>query len=354
MIQDSIRDIGGLFMDINNLNTLSIEEIKASNAILNWSFGRKNFLSIVAPPYNTNLIFVRTIMEYISMEKRVIYITEEYEKNIQIIKYLRNNTKFRKYTYLRNSITSSNLPLIFCNYKKAVLIKDKFNLVIYDDIRSYPIYSKYEIIDIMNKCCTEDGKLIAYSIDDVFNKGKEMLLPIKGNKMPLVEPRVITTRIDINKDMPFVVYEYIKWSINIGRRVAIIVPKGISIFNVTSYVFKYCEVLTHNIIYYSHNEKNTSKIQEIHKYKDGIIVTDDFDSICINNNSINIMVFFADNSEFNYKKLIYFCGRTGEGDIGSRGEVIFLAKDENYEIEKAKSITRNFNKKAWENGLLSL
>lgn len=342
-------------MSINNLNTLSIEEIKASNAILNWSLGRKNFLSIVAPPYNTALIFIRTIMECVNIGRRVIYITEEYEKNIQIIKYLISNTKFRKYTYLRNSITSSNFSLIFCNYKKAVLIKDKFDLVIYDDIRSYPIYSRYEIIDIMNKCCADNGKLITYSIDNVFNKGKGMILPIKNNKMPLVEPRVITTRIDINKDMPFVVYEYIKWSINIGRKVAIIVPSNnVTIFNVTSYVFKYCEELTHNIIYYSENEKTINKINELHKYEDGIVVTDSFDSICDNNNNINIIVFFADNSEFNYKRLVYFCGRTGEGDIGSRGEVIFLAKEENYEIEKAKVITRNFNKKAWEDGLLSL
>ncbi|WP_010233355.1 hypothetical protein [Clostridium arbusti] len=341
-------------MNINNLNTLSIKEMKISNSILNWSFGRKNLLSIVAPPYNTALIFLKVIMEYISTGRRVIYITEECEKNIQIIIYLRNNTKFRKYTYLKNSITGSSSSLIFCNYKKAVLIKDKFDLVIYDDIRSYPIYSKYEIIDIMNKCCYENGKLIAYSIDDIFNKGKEMILPIKDNKMPLVEPRIITTRIDISKDMPFVVYEYIKWSINIGRRVAIILPNSINIFNVTSYVVKYCEVLTHNITYYSQYEKNINTIKEFHKYDEGVIVTDDFDSVCTDNNSINIMIFFADSNEFNYKKLVYFCGRTGEGDIGSRGEVICLAKEENYEIEKAKNITRNFNKKAWEDGLLSL
>ncbi|MFT8314533.1 MAG: hypothetical protein ABF633_09855 [Clostridium sp.] len=341
-------------MNANNLNNLSIEEIKISNAILNWSFGRKNFLSVVAPPYNTSLIFIKTIMEFISNEKKVLYITGEYEKNIQIIKYFRNNTKFRKYTYIRNSVTMTNSSLVFCNYKKSILIKDKFDLVIYDDIRSYPLYSKYEIIDIMNKCCNEHGKLIAYSIDDIFNKGKEILLPAKYNKMPLVEPRIITTRIDINKDMPFVVYEYIKWSINIGRRVAMILPNSVNIFNVTSYVFKYCEMLTHNITYHSKYENNTNKINELHKYESGIIVTDDFDSICIDNSSMNIIVLFADNSEFNYKKLVYFCGRTGEGDIGSRGEVIFLAKEENYEIEKAKAITRNFNKKAWEDGLLSI
>lgn len=341
-------------MDINGLDSLSIEEIKTSNIILSWSLEKKIFLSVVAPPYNTTLIFIKTIMQYISMGKKVLYITGEYENYVEIIKYFKDNTKFTQYTYLKNSVNSSNLPLIFCNYKKAIIIKDRFDLIIYDDIRSYPVYSKYEIIDIMNKCCNKYGKLITYSVDDIFNKGKEILLPVKYNKIPLVEPRIITTRIDINKDMPFVVYEYIKWSINIGRRVTIMLPENISIFNVTSYVFKYCETLTHNIMYYSKYDDNVNKINEIHRYNQGIIITNDFDSVCIDNSSTNIIVLFADNSEFNYKKLVYFCGRTGEGDIGNRGEVIFLAKEENYEIEKAKSITRNFNKKAWEDGLLSL
>lgn len=341
-------------MSINSLDDLSIEEKKTSNTILNWSLEKRIFLSVVAPPYNTTLIFIKVILQYVSMNKKVLYITGECEKNVEIIKYLRRNTKFSNYEYLRNTITSSNLSLVFCNYSKAILIKDKFDLVIYDDVRSYPSYSKYEIMDIMNKCCSRDGKLITYSIDDVFNKGHEILMPAKYNKIPLVEPRLITTRIDISKDMPFVVYEYIKWSINIGRRIVIVIPENINIFNVTSYVFKYCEILTHNIVYYSKYEDNLNKVNEIHKYSQGIIVTNDFDSVCIDNANMNIIVLFADNEEFNYKKLVYFCGRTGEGDIGNRGEVIFLAREENNEIEKAKSITRNFNKKAWEKGLLRL
>jgi late competence protein required for DNA uptake (superfamily II DNA/RNA helicase) len=62
----------------------------------------------------------------------------------------------------------------------------------------------------------------------------------------------------------------------------------------------------------------------------------------------NIMVFFADNNCFNYKKLIYISGKVGRKEKNNLGEVIFLAKEENLDIEKSKNIIRNFNKEAWE------
>ena len=152
-------------------------------------------------------------------------------------------------------------------------LKEKFDLIIYDDIRSYPKYSKYEIIDIMNKCIKEQGKIIVYSIETVFNASKEISMHVRDNKIPIVEPRVITTRVDVNKDMPYVVYEYLKWSINIGRRVVIPVPDNVKLFNVTSYIYKYCHTLTRNIYYYSSNEKNSKAIEEFYKFKNCIIIT---------------------------------------------------------------------------------
>ena len=66
------------------------------------------------------------------------------------------------------------------------------------------------------------------------------------------------------------------------------------------------------------------------------------------------MVYFANDPEFNYKKLIYFCGSVGRGEKDWKGEVIFLSNEETEDMEKAKNITRNFNKEAWEMGLLKI
>lgn len=341
-------------MIINNLKEVTIEVRKISNKILNWGGNRESFLNITSPPYNTSLIFIEILMMFIDEGKDILYITGEQEKNIEIIDYLRKYTKIRNYTYIRSSTTISNSRLNFCTYNKAVTIPKRYDLVIYDDIRSYPNYSKYEILDIVNKCCDEKGKIIAYSIESIFNNAEEIILPMRNNKMPITEPRVITTRIDINKDVPFVIYEYIKWSISIGKRVIIAVPDDTKVFNVISYIYKYFKDITRNIFYYSKNEKNVKVIREFHKYKDGIMITNNIDDICRDEYKTNILVFFADDKQYNYKNLVYFSGRTGKGDIVNRGEVIYLVKEENNEIEKAKGITRTFNKMAWEKGFLSL
>ena len=63
------------------------------------------------------------------------------------------------------------------------------------------------------------------------------------------------------------------------------------------------------------------------------------------------MVFFADNSQYNYKNLVHFCGKVGRGESIKRAEVIFLSNSISKDMEAAKNITRSFNKEAWEMNL---
>ena len=341
-------------MKVNEEDSLSLREKKISETILNWSKGKESYLNVIAPPYNTSIIFFQVVSDYVKLGKRVLYITDEEERHIEVLKSFKKGAFFKDFTYLKNNVDSLSSLLVFCSSIKAIQLNDKFDLVIYDDIRSYPEYSKYKIIDILNNCAKENGKLIAYSVEAIFPKRKEITMHIRDNRIPIVEPRVITTRLDINKEMPNAIYEYIKWSIDIDRKVVISVPDNIKLLNITSYIYKCCQQLTTNIFYYSSIEKNRSAIDGFHKYKSSLIVTDDFDRILRKDENINIIVGFADDATFNYKKLVYLCGRTGKGELGDRGEVILLAKDETKDIEKAKKLTRNFNKEAWEKGLLSI
>ena len=68
------------------------------------------------------------------------------------------------------------------------------------------------------------------------------------------------------------------------------------------------------------------------------------------------MVYFADNPQFDYKKIVYLCrGRDiGRGENSLKEEVILLANLESIHIEEAKNITRDFNRKAWKMGLLDI
>lgn len=341
-------------MRVDEIDSLSIEEKKVSEEILQWCNGNEKLLNVISPPYNTMLIFMEAVLYYVRHGKRILYITDEKHKSIQLIRSLRTYTDFKQYTYLKNNSDIGNYFLVFSSYNKAVQIEEKFDLIIYDEIRSYPKYSKAQIGNLIKSHEKEEGKIISYSIDESFNAGRDIFLNIRSNKIPLVEPRLIMTRIDVNKEMPYAVYEYIKWSMNIDRKVIIPVPDKVKLFNVMSYVCKACNTLTRNIFYYSSDEKNIKAVSEFRRFNDCIMVTDDFDRVCADDETVNVIVFFADSVKFTYKELIYFCGRTGRGGIKNRGEVVFLANAETLDIEKAKNITRNFNKEAWEKGLLRL
>ncbi|MBI6874011.1 hypothetical protein [Clostridium aciditolerans] len=331
---------------------LDDEKEKIGNLILNWSRGYERFLNVISLPYNSSEIFLKTIQDYVRRGKNVIYITNEEPGSINILELIKKRTDFRDYAYIRKSKARLNSRLKVCNFINASTIDEKFDLIIYDDIRSFPTYNKYEILDLVSRISKEDTKFIAYSIESVLKNEREIILPVKDNRSPMVEPRTIVTRININKDIPFVVYEYLKWFLDCDKRVVICVPDEEKLENVYSYINNYCRTLNRNIICFAKDKLNKKLITNLSKMKKTVLITNDFEQTVCNINDSNIMVYFANDPEFNYKKLIYFCGSVGRGEKDSKGEVIFLANEETEDMERAKDITRNFNKEAWEMGLL--
>jgi late competence protein required for DNA uptake (superfamily II DNA/RNA helicase) len=325
---------------------------KISNNILKWFNGREQILNVISLPYNSSEIFLNTIYECINQGKKVLYITHEDENNIEIIELIKKLTDFRDYTYSKGKDEYIKSTLVLCNHVSAAKLKESFDLIIYDDIRSFPRYSNYEIIDIMKCRAKLGGKLMTYAVESVFKRGSDLVLPVSDNKLPVVEPRIITTRIDVNKDIPFVVYEYLNWSIDSDRKVIVYVPDDEKVENVYKYLSGYRKEFSKNIFYTTHNDKNKKPLFNFNKGKRGILVTDCFEDSLTDYKGVDVMVYFAEHRIFSYKKLVYFCGKAGRGEKFIRGEVIFLSSEESVDMAKAKDITRSFNEEAWKEGLL--
>ena len=94
-------------------------------------------------------------------------------------------------------------------------------------------------------------------------------------------------------------------------------------------------------------------ISNFKQIKKGIIITDSISENFSDMDDTDIIVYFADDIRFDYKKLTYLSARAGRSEKDFKGEVIFLANEETFNMIKAKDITRNFNKKAWDLGFLS-
>lgn len=327
---------------------------KISESLLNWGLGKEKVLNVIAAPYSSQDIFLKVILFFISLDKKVIYITEETEDNIQLLNFIKKYTDFRNYTYIRNNFVPVNSQLLLCNYKNAVRLQEKYDLVIYNDTSSFPEFNCYEIMDLTIKCAAEQGKIICSSIESIFKNQRDIIVSVRDNKKPLIEPRNVITRIDLNKEIPYMIYDYLNFSIENDRKVIIYLPDSEKVRNVYAYLCNFRSNLSKNIMYYINGRSEEKLIYNFNHIKRAIIITDDYKDKFSSLDDTDIIVYFADNDSFNYKKLIYFCGKAGRSDKIRPSEVIFLANQETWNMEKAKSIIRNFNKEAWEKGLLNI
>jgi len=340
-------------MSILKKLNLNQERERVSNSIYNWSFENDNNLNVITLPHNSADIFVKTIFRYIIENKKVLYITDE-KDNIQLIESIKRKSEFRGYTHLRNPFSNLDSNLVISNFKTSENLEREFDLVIYDEINSVPMHENDSILNLVEKVSHGSSKRIFYSVESIFPNKNEIILPVKDRKVPMIEPREIITRIDINKDIPYVVYDYLKWSINNNRNVLIYVPSEEKVERVYKYIYKYCLDISSNISFFIKDKSDIKIIVNFYKRKKAIMVTDEFSMAAESLTNTDIMVYFANDEVFSHKILTHLCSRVARTERDSRGEAILLCSEKNENIEAAKEIARNFNKEAWERGFLKI
>jgi late competence protein required for DNA uptake (superfamily II DNA/RNA helicase) len=327
-------------MNLSGKDVISEAKEKVSELIYSWSKSGKDRLDVVTLPQTGAGIFIKTISGAVDEGKSVLYITDE-KDNIKLIENIK-----------RNSREVALTELTVCSTATAKEMEDVFDLVIYDEINSMPQYSDDEIIEIVEARTRAAGKGIIYSVDNKFHNGEGILLPVGDRKVPMIEPREIITRIDINEDIPFVVYDYIKWSINSNRNVLIYVPDEEKAEMVYIYIGRYCSNKCSGSSCFISGKTDVKVMENFYMNKKSIMVTDELEIPMVSTADTDIMVFFADDKRFSGKILTHLASRVVKLERHDLGEVIFLCNESSGNVEEAKNITRRFNREAWEMGLL--
>ena len=338
-------------MNTQKINPMENIESNIDKEILKWSMGNERYLNIVAPPYSSVKTLITTLYSYLLKSNRILYVTNEKINEIQIEEELKH-LGFKNYTYVSKEDSNyKDSLLVLCSFEGMQNIKGEFKVVILDDSRAFPEYKGEDIVDLISKNYFHEAKYISFSLESIFEGFREIIIPVRENKLPMVEPRFLTTRIDLSKEMPYVAYEYIKWSLKAGRNVIIYVPTKDSVKQVFKYLSTFKETNSKHIIYHVEGSLDERVIQNYSISKEVILITNDFKKVYSGVRENDIMVFFADNSQYNYKSLVHFCGKVGRGENIKRAEVIFLSNSISEDMETAKDITRSFNKEAWEMNL---
>jgi len=333
---------------------LSKEKDEISEEILRNALKNKRRIDVVSAFYNSSDIFLKTIISYANDKKNILYITNEDERYIDIMYYINKLSNLGQYVYSTKSNKVEDGYLYISTHENALKLQKKFDLVIYNDIRSFPKYNKEQIKEILLQMCTGEGTAIAYSVENVLNEGDPIMFPLKDTNIPIIEPRIITTRINLSMDIPLVVYEYLNWSIISNRKVIIFTPDAEKATAVFEYLSNFKEKLNENIyLFIKGKSDDYIKLKFMEKER-GIIVTNDFDGNYMQIPLVDVIVYFADNSKFDYKQLFWLSSKVGRYESTHRGEAIFLANVQTVQMDEAKDIARKFNEKAWERGLLSI
>ncbi|EIA16376.1 hypothetical protein JJB52_00030 [Clostridium perfringens] len=242
----------------------------------------------------------------------------------------------------------NSMNFYFVNFNNIFNIKKNFDLIIYDDVSLYSNKSSIECNEDLMYLKRLSKKIVICSVDKVFNNIKHIEILNNQRKTHFLEPRLITTRVNLETSMPYTLYDYIEWFIREKRILVVYVPNKFNLNRIYEY---YTEDLNleNKVKIVKEDKKNSflNIVSESRFKKEGIIfITDSlheyFDSIP----ECDMVIYSFEKDIVDYKKIIFACGALCKDKFTGR-EVILLSNEEGDNIETARRLARGFNKTLW-------
>ena len=242
----------------------------------------------------------------------------------------------------------NSMNFYFSNFNNIFNIKKNFDLIIYDDVSLYSNKSSIECNEDLMYLKRLSKKIVICSVDKVFNNIKHIEILNNQRKTHFLEPRLITTRVNLETSMPYTLYDYIEWFIREKRILVVYVPNKFNLNKIYEY---YTEDLNlENKVKIVKEDKKNSFLKIVNESrfkKEGVIFMTDslheyFDSIP----ECDMVIYSFEKDIVDYKKIIFACGALCKDKCTGR-EVILLSNEEGDNIETARRLARGFNKTLW-------
>lgn len=305
-------------------------------------------LNVKTVPYMGIEPLVDLVKKVLYKGQRVLYITGEMKENVLIVKAIRE-AGFTSVSLHQELEINEKESLVVCDYFQALRIRESYDLVVYDDVNSFPIHRKPEMQHLIGFIYPRCKKVIAYSFETVFMGMDVLEVPMAGRSGFVSEPRFIETRLNLDEFVPTSVYEYLLWFVYEKKKVLFLTADKNVKRKVARFLSKIDESLENCI--FDVDEIGTKAMKELCKdmTKPHIFITDDLDDYLDVETNFEIIIHGADSSRYSYRELLFFCLRTGFYEE-MNGEVIMLCQHVSRDMERTKELTRHFNKILWEEG----
>ncbi|OPJ63441.1 hypothetical protein [Clostridium oryzae] len=323
--------------------------------VTDWINSDKRVLNILSLPYDEVDIFLPFIDFEINNGKRILYITATENGYVNFMKLMKKK-QFDKCCYAYNEI-NSRIPreaeIIVTSFNYAISLEESFGLVIYDEVLEYSNYSKYEIMDILARYYKYDSRIIARSTEVILKNAPCIEIIFREKRVPVNEPRFVSTRLDLEKEIPYIMYEYIQWSIMRQRNLLILTSSRQKNFLVCQHLIEINNDPHFHIVKID-NLDDLNEFKSTERLEAAIIVTNSMHILEAAKENMDFIVYDSENRYFDYKKLVYLCAMASKSPHGENAEVVFLSRNISTAMERCKELIRNFNKKAWELGLVNI
>ncbi|MFW2489874.1 hypothetical protein [Clostridium chromiireducens] len=338
---------------MRNVSKVTEEDLKyAFDKIEYWYKKNIKFLTIVTVPFNTSCIFSNIICKLAQNNNKVLYVWGKNGENRELVNIVRELNSNITHSYIEKG--HSNSDFTFIHYSNLMKVKEHYDLVIFDDITYFSNLSNVTVRDMLEICASLGKRVLIYSIEKLALVGEKLELVAYNYKKPFVEPRILTTRIDLNLDIPFTLYDYFKWFRESNHKVVIYVPNREKLSIVYDYFSNKLKLQDVKVIKVSEKDE-MKRCEKVSKYKDKAIfvITNKIEELLEYCYMDDAVILFSDNERYTYKKLLYVCGQIRNVNL-KLPEVLLVSNEVSDDMERAKSMARDFNKKVWEKRLIEL
>lgn len=324
-------------------------KVEKKQQLLRWYMeGEQKAINIKTVPYMGIEPLKELVNKVLYDGGRVLYITGEMKEHVLISQYMRN-LGFSSISLHQDIEINEKESLVICDYFQALRIREQYDLVVYDDVNSFPIHKKPEMQHLIGFIFPRCKKVVAYSFEAVFMGMDVLEVPMAGRSGFVSEPRVIETRLNLDEFVPTSVYEYLLWFVYEKKKVLFLTADKKVKRKVSRFLSKVDESLESCI--FDVDEIGTKTMKELVKdlEKPYIFITDDLDDYLDVETNFEIIIHGSDSSRYSYRELLFLCLRTGFYEE-MNGEVIMLCQHITRDMERTKELTRHFNKVLWEEG----
>lgn len=320
----------------------------AFKAINSWYSKKTKVLNIKTRPYNTSFVFSNIINKILNDGGKILYIW----CNTEINNFYIHKQKFYNTMFQESEEKNFNKNIDFATIDEIEKIKDEYDLVIVDDITKFSKVAVEAIRDAVEEIYWRAMKIIIYTCEVVFPIGDKLDLVYLIDANSMIEPRIINTRIRLDEDIPLILYEYLKWFKETKQRVLVVVPSEQKLNKVYNHYYHALKLEDIRVIRYIRGQSFEFIRDIINGYSDSLcIVTNYIGSYIKDIEDLNIVVLFAEDILYSYKKFLYLCGALNV-KMNVLPEVIFVSKEISNEMDMAKFMIRGFNKMLWEKKLI--